>query len=325
MASESMASRFYEEKYPEIDELVMVLVKRIETMGVYVQLLEYNNAEGMILLSELSKRRIRSVAKLIRVGRMEVVSVLRVDREQGYIDLSKKRVGQEDAKALEEKYHKSKLVHSIMRHVASHTETPLPELCEKIAWPLYKKYPHALDGLRRSVAEPEMLESLGLSQELKDALMAGVRRRLTPQMLRVRARIEVKCDEYEGVEAVKRALMAGIACSTAEHKVVIRLIAPPAYSIMVSEMEKDAGLALVQEAIDAVKVQIAKEGGGFAVKLAPEICGDLDEFETEKDKEKDSDDSDSDSDGSSEEAQDESMGFGLTEEDILKQTGGDKK
>lgn len=37
----------------------------------------------MILLSELSRRRIRSVQKLIRVGRNEVVVVLRVDEEKG--------------------------------------------------------------------------------------------------------------------------------------------------------------------------------------------------------------------------------------------------
>jgi hypothetical protein len=42
-------------------------VKSIAEMGAYVSLLEYNNIEGMILLSELSRRRIRSVTKLIKV------------------------------------------------------------------------------------------------------------------------------------------------------------------------------------------------------------------------------------------------------------------
>ena len=36
----------------------------------------------MILLSELSRRRIRSISKLVRVGRQEVVVVLRVDKEK---------------------------------------------------------------------------------------------------------------------------------------------------------------------------------------------------------------------------------------------------
>jgi translation initiation factor 2 subunit 1 len=58
---------------------------QIAEMGAYVKLLEYDNIDGMILLSELSRRRIRSIQKLIRIGRNEVVVVLRVDKEKGQI------------------------------------------------------------------------------------------------------------------------------------------------------------------------------------------------------------------------------------------------
>jgi translation initiation factor 2 alpha subunit (eIF-2alpha) len=59
--------RMYESKYPDVDDVVMVQVKSIAEMGAYVSLLEYNGIEGMILLSELSRRRIRSITKLIKV------------------------------------------------------------------------------------------------------------------------------------------------------------------------------------------------------------------------------------------------------------------
>jgi translation initiation factor 2 subunit 1 len=83
-----------------------------------VQLLEYGNIEGMIQLSEFSRRRIRSIQKLVRVGRNEVVAVMRVDKDKGYIDLSKRRASPEEVAACEERYNKSKAVHSIMRHCA---------------------------------------------------------------------------------------------------------------------------------------------------------------------------------------------------------------
>lgn len=67
----------------QIDDVVMVNVRAIAEMGAYVYLLEYNNIEGMILLSELSRRRIRSINKLIRVGKTEPVVVIRVDKEKG--------------------------------------------------------------------------------------------------------------------------------------------------------------------------------------------------------------------------------------------------
>lgn len=104
----------------------------------------------MILLSELSRRRIRSIQKLIRVGRNEVVVVLRVDKEKGnvlvlvipdnlipidpslvhyigYIDLSKRRVSPEDITKCEERFMKARTVSSIMRHVASRLPTFDPD------------------------------------------------------------------------------------------------------------------------------------------------------------------------------------------------------
>ncbi|GLJ30662.1 hypothetical protein SUGI_0607230 [Cryptomeria japonica] len=65
-------------------------------MGAYVSHLEYNNIEGMILFLELSWRYIQSLSSLIKVGRQEAIMVLHVDKEKGYIDLSKCYVSEED-------------------------------------------------------------------------------------------------------------------------------------------------------------------------------------------------------------------------------------
>ena len=75
--------RFYEREYPAIDDAVMVQVTRVTETAAYVKLLEYNNIEGMILLSEVSAKRIRSLIKEIRVGQFVVCLTLKVDEETG--------------------------------------------------------------------------------------------------------------------------------------------------------------------------------------------------------------------------------------------------
>ncbi|KAH9042681.1 eukaryotic translation initiation factor 2 subunit alpha [Lactarius pseudohatsudake] len=190
--------RYYEARYPEVDELVMVQVRQIAEMGAYVKLLEYDNIEGMILLSELSRRRIRSIQKLIRVGRNEVVVVLRVDKEKGYIDLSKRRVSPEDITKCEERFMKARTVSSIMRHVASRLPTLDPDadgagataaetkkdqdkegvegvvlpptgpseeerlekLYEQVAWPLGRKYGNVYDAFKLSLTQVVFLRYL---------------------------------------------------------------------------------------------------------------------------------------------------------------------
>ncbi len=79
----SASCRFYKHRYPKQEDVVMVNVRSIAEMGAYVTLLEYNNIEGMIMLSELSRRRIRSINKLVRIGRNECVVVIRVDETKG--------------------------------------------------------------------------------------------------------------------------------------------------------------------------------------------------------------------------------------------------
>lgn len=120
-------------------------------MGAYVKLLEYNNIEGMVLLSELSRRRIRSINKLLRVGTNEPVMVVRVDQEKGYIDLSKRRVSSEDRAKCEDRYNKAKTVHSILRHVSEAAQTSLQDVYERIGWPLYRSHGHAYDAFQRVV------------------------------------------------------------------------------------------------------------------------------------------------------------------------------
>lgn len=64
--------------------------------------------------------------------------------DEGYIDLSKRRVSPEDIVKCEERFNKGKMVASIMRHVAEKTKTPMETLYQEIGWPLNKKYGHAV-------------------------------------------------------------------------------------------------------------------------------------------------------------------------------------
>ena len=286
--------RFYEAKYPEIESLVMVNVRTIADMGAYVSLLEYNNIEGLILLSELSRRRIRSINKLIRVGRNEVAMVLRVDKDKGYIDLSKRRVSPEDVAACEDKFNKAKAVHGVLRHLAERRKFELEELYERIAWPLYRKYGHAYDAFKIALAEEsggggggeattaatdDPFATLDVPPDVIDELKLYIRRRLAPQPIKIRADVEVSCFTYEGIDAIRDALFAGIACGTDQSPIKIRLIAPPIYVLSTMTLEKDAGIALLQRAIDVILERIGEKGGKMDVKMAPKAVSLKEETE----------------------------------------------
>ncbi|KAL4980778.1 translation initiation factor 2, alpha subunit [Aspergillus desertorum] len=270
--------RFYEEKYPEVDSYVMVNVKQIAEMGAYVKLLEYDNIDGMILLSELSRRRIRSIQKLIRIGRNEVVIVLRVDKEKGYIDLSKRRVSPEDVIKCEERYNKSKAVHSILRHVAEATQTPLETLYQQIAWPLNRKYGHSHDAFKISITNPDVWADVEFpSEAVKKELTQYIGKRLTPHPTKVRADIEVTCFGYDGIDAVKNALRTAEAENTPENQIKVKLVAPPLYVLTSQCLDKTHGIKMLEEAIERIETTIKASGGGCTIKMAPKAVTEHDD------------------------------------------------
>eukprot|EP00249_Psilotum_nudum_P006209 c19545_g1_i1 orf=129-1244(+) len=289
--------RMYEAKYPEVDEAVMVQVKNIAEMGAYVSLLEYNNIEGMILLSELSRRRIRSISSLIKVGRQEPVMVLRVDKEKGYIDLSKRRVSEEDVQACEERFNKSKLVHSIMRHVADTLDVDLEDLYIHVGWPLYRKYGHAFEAFKLIVTDPDsVLSSLtrevketgpdgqeitkivpAMPEKVKISLIKNIRRRMTPQPLKIRADIELKCFQYDGVLHIKEAMRKAEAAGSEECPVKIKLVAPPLYVLTTQTLDKDQGIAVLEDSIKSCTKEIEKHKGKLTVKEAPRAVSERDD------------------------------------------------
>jgi len=283
-----LTCRFYKNRYPEVDDVVMVNVRSIAEMGAYGPLLEYKDIEGMILLSELSRRRIRSINKLIRVGRNECVVVIRVDKDKGYIDLSKRRVSPEEVLKCEEKFSKAKTVNSILRHVAElmgYSDPELEELYEKTAWffdEKYKKIGFAYEAFKHAVQNPSVLDECDIDEETRRLLYENICRRLTPVSMKIRADIDVECTYYDGVDAVKRALKKGLEFSTENMPIKINLIAPPLYVVTTNTMERNEGLERLNKALDAIKAEITAAKGVFNVQKEARIVSDIDELELEK-------------------------------------------
>ena len=107
---ESKEFRFYSNEFPETDDLVMGQVSEVEETHAVVELLEYGRREAMISAMEFTRTRRGNIQKKImqleEMTKVDAYLVINVDREKGYIDLSKKKVGNLDVSEVEEKYEK---------------------------------------------------------------------------------------------------------------------------------------------------------------------------------------------------------------------------
>lgn len=117
------------------------------------------------------------------------------------------------------------------------------------------------------------------SDAVKAELLSYIGKRLTPQPTKVRADIEVTCFAYEGIDAVKNALRAAEALNTPETPVKVKLVSPPLYVLTSQCLEKTQGIAILEQAIQAIKDNIRKNGGNCEVRMAPKAVTENDDAE----------------------------------------------
>src|SRR5271155_2011469 len=149
-----MSIRYYPKEIPEVGELVMASIDTQNEHGFLCSLLEYGGLEGYLPMSELSRKKVRTIGSYAKIGQQAIFQVLRVDGN--YVDLSKKYVRDAERKLGKDKYHRSKDVYDIFRRVSELTGCDMQEIYTRVVNPLYTNYTYDLT----SVSEDDVEDSI---------------------------------------------------------------------------------------------------------------------------------------------------------------------
>ena len=100
---------------------------------------------------------------------------------------------------------------------------------------------------------------------------------MAPTPLKLRADFEMTCFTYEGIDALKEALITSrtkVNAVDPDIQISFKLIAPPNYRCETITLKKNEGLALLEEALKEVDRVIKGKGGTFKLTNKPQIIGD---------------------------------------------------
>ncbi|GFZ21788.1 eukaryotic translation initiation factor 2 subunit 1 [Actinidia rufa] len=171
------------------------------------------------------------------------------------------------------------------------------DLYIQVGWPLYRNYGHAFEGFKLIVKDPDSVfnfltsevKEIGpdgqevskvvpaLSEELKDALVKNIKRRMTPHPLKIRADIEMKCFQFDGVLHIKEAMRKAEAAGNKDCPVKISVVAPPLYILTTQTLDREQGIAIINVAIAACTEEIEPHGGRLALKEAASTVSERDD------------------------------------------------
>ncbi|KAI5170615.1 translation initiation factor 2 subunit 1 [Nematocida sp. LUAm3] len=275
--------RYYLEEFPKEGEVVVGRIKSLTDIGAYVSLPEYNEIEGLIVYGELTKKRTRNVHKLIKVGSLEGFLVMKVDKDKGYIDLSKKRAQYEEKVTAFERYYKGKIAHNFMQSIAIKTNVSLDQLYEEFGWELEKEFGSIYKAFRESLGSEHLFQrtirkSKFLTEKFLEEIEKLIKLKLVVPKIKVRADAETKCNKGNGVVVIKEILTR----IKKEHpNVEIALVSSPVFSFSVMSEDGETGERALKELLEKVEKRVLGEGGEYKMVMEPTLFGPKPQFDNE--------------------------------------------
>lgn len=239
-----------------------------------MDLLEYEQ-KGFLFSGNITLKRVNYINRILSIGKEEVLRVLTVDAKKGFIDLCKKDVKADEIDMCKIRYGKSKQVENIVKILAGHMNSTMEFIYKKMIWPLYKTHEHALDALKEILNGNEaILNGLKANDEIKKELMNILKERLVPQPVKIKADFKLTCYTFDGIEAIKEALLNGEKKGTKKIPIKFSIIGAPLYECSLITVNKKEGLEIMNQALEEIKRSIKARNGNYLLETNPQILGE---------------------------------------------------
>ncbi|HIP84168.1 MAG TPA: translation initiation factor IF-2 subunit alpha [Methanothermococcus okinawensis] len=250
--------------FPEEGELVIGTVVDVKPYGAFVQLLEYPNREGMIHISEVSSGWVKNIRDHVKRGQRVVAKVMRVDKKKGHIDLSLKRVTEQQKKAKIQEWKRFQRAEKLLQFAGEKLGKSLEEAWEEVGYKLEEEFGelyHALECI--AIEGKEILEELDIPREWRDVLYQVAVENIELPTVKVDGILTITTTESRGIDVIKKVLKKALEANPYEDVLVdIRYIGAPKYRIEVEAPDYKSGEEVLRRVAETAINSIKKYKGG---------------------------------------------------------------
>ena len=243
------------EGFPNEGELVLCTITRIQTHGVFVNIDEYAK-QGMIHISEIAPGRIRNMRDFVKEGKVVVCSVLKINQERGYIDLSLRRVSDTQRRNKINAIKQEQKAEKIIDHLAKELKRDIKELYREISEKVFQKYISIYGCFEDVVTEKTSVSELGINKGYSKRLEELVKERIKPPVVYIGGKLSISSYEPNGVEIVKLSLKK--AEEKGKDALDIKYLGGGKYQLLVKAEEYKEAEKILKESIEAAEHAVKK-------------------------------------------------------------------
>ena len=245
-----------ERPLPEAGEVVVCTVREITSHGIYVNLDQYDGTNGFLHVSEISTGWVRNIDRVAKVSQKLILKVIRVNRVRREIDLSLRQVTNEERRAKVIEWKREERAVAIIeaaKKKLGFDDSHERELRQKLEDEFGSLYTALETAARKG---EKALIPLALSEKESRAIAEIASEKIVPPRYEVGALVEVSSRSPEGIEQVKKTLLAAAGSTSAE--VHITYAGAPRYRVRITADDYKQAEKALDGVIEKIKDGVGK-------------------------------------------------------------------
>lgn len=241
--------------FPEEGELVLCTITKVQSHSVFVRLDEFDRS-GMIHISEVSPGRIRNIRDYVKEDKVVVCQVLRINRERGYIDLSLRRVNDNQRRKKIEQIKQEQKAEKIIETIAQQLKKKPEQLYFEIFGLVSKHYSYLHDCFQDIAKGETSLDDVGVTGPYAKELEEMIVQRMKPKEVYIGGKLTLQSYAPNGVVLIKEALLAGKGAG--KEQLTMTYLGGGAFNVLVKAEEYKEAEKILQKTLETVQSNAPK-------------------------------------------------------------------
>ncbi|MDT7861248.1 MAG: translation initiation factor IF-2 subunit alpha [Saccharolobus sp.] len=198
-------------RLPSEGEILIATVRQVFDYGSYVTLDEYGGLQAFLPWSEVSSKWVKNIKDVLKENRKVVVKVIRVDRRKGTVDVSLKKVTDDERRKKNLQWKRLQRLDKILEIVSQKLKINEKEAWEQVAWRLEEKYADPFIAIEKAVKEGEkILLEAGVPEIWVKPLLEEASKHVEEKKVKVSELITIRTSDPLGVEKIKEVISKAI-------------------------------------------------------------------------------------------------------------------
>ena len=234
---------------------MLATIKKIMPYGAFCVLSEYNNLEAFLHVSEVAPRWIKNIHEFISEGQRYVVKVHHIDREKGQVDISIKRVSEEEKKLklelVQNEKRGTKLLEIALEAAKAGTESAaVRKEIEANFDDVYTCFKEA------SLNGEDALKKLDISKLIKAKIVEVAIKSIKKPVVEINTIVTLVCFNPAGIEDIRSALLVG-------DDVAVHYLGAPRYKVSLTAPDYKSGEKRMIAVLKAIEAYAEKNNCDF--------------------------------------------------------------